>query len=510
MHNQSSNKRIAINTAVIYVRLVLTLGISLFSTRYVLEALGEANFGLYNVIAGVVSLFSFIAATMATTTQRFISFTMGETTDLNRIKAVIGSSLTLHAIVSFVVAIIVLAGGYWAIENLLTIPVGMNKVALFVLFSVCIGLVGTVNSVPFEALLMAHENILFVSICQVINALVKFGGAILLLYIDVNRLKVYAIIMASLPFILYALEALFCLKHYPEVRITRRDLRPSVLMRELGKFAGWVMIGTTCMTLRTQGVSILLNIFWGVVVNAANGIATQVNSTLQFFSTSITTSLRPQLVKSAGEKDDRRMMTLIFAACKYPLLLITLAGCPLIVAMPYVLSLWLKEVPTYAAIFCQIMIIDTMIRQSYMGIVIGLEARGKVKPLHIFVGFSYLIVLPAGYILAKMGHNPQSILWCMVVSQALIATYLILLSSREIDLPMMKLIRDVYFRCSIVIIGLFLINGKCWNVLSHNIQGLLILCLVDIGSFVILSYYIGLTKHEQIKIVESVIKMIRR
>ena len=174
-----NNKRIAVNTVAIYCRLVLSSGIALFSTRYVLEALGEEDFGLYNVIAGVVALFSFIASTMATTTQRFISFTMGSAPDTGRIREVFGSSLCLHVVVAFVVAAVVLLGGWLLIDNVLSIPQGKHSDALFVLVSVCFGLVGTIVSVPFEALLMAHENIVFVSVCQMFNTLVKLGGALL-------------------------------------------------------------------------------------------------------------------------------------------------------------------------------------------------------------------------------------------------------------------------------------------------------------------------------------------
>lgn len=510
MAKNGSNKRIAINTAVIYCRLVLTLGISLFSTRYVLEALGETNFGLYNVIAGVVSMFSFIAATMATTTQRFISFTMGETDDVDKIKQVVGGSITMHVLVSLAVAAIVLIGGAWMIENILTIPHGMHQAAYFVLFSVCFGLIGTINSVPFEAMLMAHENILFVSICQIINTYVKFGGAVLLLYIDIDRLKVYATIMACQPFILLALESWFCLKHYPEVKISRKDLKPSLLMREFGKFAGWVMIGTTCLTMRTQGVSILLNMFWGVIVNAANGVATQVSSTLQFFSTSITTSLRPQLIKSAGEGDTKRMMTLIFAASKYTLLLLTLAGCPLIVAMPYILSIWLKVVPEYTVDFCRIMIVCTLLRQSYMGLVIGLEAKGKIVRLQLFAGLSYLLVLPAGYLFAKSGFGPNFIFMCVAASEVLILIYLVFLSNSQIGLPKIRFCVEVYLRCAIVALILYIINYSVWECLDSSFIMLVVLGFTDLIAFSALCLLIGLNGRERTKILGSVVKLIRK
>ena len=497
MSRTGSNKRIAINTAVIYCRLIATLGLSLYSTRFVLEALGQADFGLYNVIAGVVSMFAFIAATMATTTQRFISYTMGAHGDTEHLRVVFGSSITIHALLSLGVALIVLFGGWWVIDHLLTIPAGKHQLAIFVLFTVCAGLVGTINSVPFEALLMAHENILFVSVCQVINAVVKFGGAIVLLYVDGERLKLYALIMAALPFLLYLFEAAFCLMRYPESRVRLRDMKPTLMMREFGKFAGWVMVGTTCTTLRSQGISIILNMFWGVVVNAANGVANQVNNTLQFFSTSITTSLRPQLIKSAGENDTRRMMTLIFASCKYPLLLVSLAGIPIIVAMPYILSIWLKQVPEYTCSFCRLMILGTMMRQSYMGLVAGMEAKGNVRNLHLTVGLLTISVVPAGYFLAKAGFDPQLIYWCQVASQLLCTVCLIYLAGREIGLPRGSLCRDVYLRCLAVIAVLFAADWGLWLLMPENVLSLVALLFVDIVVFAALLFSVGLTRGER-------------
>jgi len=230
-----NNKRIAVNTVAIYCRLVLSSGIALFSTRYVLEALGEEDFGLYNVIAGVVALFSFIASTMATTTQRFISFTMGSAPDTGRIREVFGSSLCLHVVVAFVVAAVVLLGGWLLIDNVLSIPQGKHSDALFVLVSVCFGLVGTIVSVPFEALLMAHENIVFVSVCQMFNTLVKLGGALLLLYLEADRLRIYAVIMACLPFLLLLMEGSFCLRRYPESRFGVGELGRPVVFKEIGR-----------------------------------------------------------------------------------------------------------------------------------------------------------------------------------------------------------------------------------------------------------------------------------
>lgn len=493
----SSNRRIALNTGVIYLRLVLTLGISLYSTRFVLEALGQADFGLYNVVAGVVAMFAFISATMATTTQRFISFSMGVGNDVATLKRVVGSAVSIHSLVAVVVSILVLAGGWWAIYNLLNIPPGKTPDALFVLVSVCVGLVGTIISVPFEAMLLAHENILYISVCQTVNAVLKFGAAFVLLVVDNDRLRLYAVLLAVLPYVIGLLEAGFCFLRYREARITIQDLRPGIVMKEFSRFAGWVMIGTTCMTLRNQGVSILLNMFWGVVLNAANYVANQVNSTLQFFSTSITTSLRPQLVKSAGEGDTERMMTLIFAASKYPLLLIILAACPVIVAMPYVLQLWLKTVPVYTVLFCRIMLLSTIVGQAYMGIVNGLEAVGKVKIMHIFCGSAYIAVLPGCYFLARFGYAPESFYWCVVLFQVIILGYLIHLASRLIALDTRRFFFDVILRSVGLFAVLIFLDGVAWELLGRSFVSLCLLLVADLAIFALLALAFGLTKNER-------------
>ncbi len=501
-----ANQRIVLNTGVIYLRLIVTMGISLFATRYVLEALGATEFGLYSVIAGVVTLFSFITVSLASSTQRFISYTMGETHDLNAVRKVFGSSITIHLFMAIAVAVVVMAGGWWLIYNVLKIPPGMERLAVIVLAYVCLGLIGSIVSVPFEAVLMAHENMVYVSVCSIVNSLVKFGGALILLYVDSNRLILYSIIMAALPFVLILMETPFCLLHYPESRIKWSDLKPSLKMLEFGKFTGWMLLGTAGMTLRMQGAAVLLNIFWGVIVNAANGIAVQVNNTLQFFSASITTSLRPQLVQSAGEGDRKRMHTLMFASSKYPLFLVSLAGCPLFAAMPYILSIWLKDVPDYTSAFCRILIINTILRQIYVGLVVGLEAQGRVKALNLILFFVFSSVIPAGWIMGKLGLNPNWVIWCIAISQAVMALWLLFVAGKELRFSKWEFVRDVWIRGFFVIAPLLAINILTWNVLTPNIGNFLLLISIDLVALCVLTLVIGFNAGER----KSVLKILNR
>lgn len=501
-----SNKKIALNTGISYIRLLLIMALSLFSTRYILLALGEIDFGIFNLIAGVVFLFTFIAGTMATTTQRFISFTMGREKNVEKVREVFYSSFVLHCIIAFFVALIVQIGGIMVIDDLLTIPEGRICDAKFVLGTVTIGVIGTIIAVPFEAVLMAHENILFVSICQICNAILKFSIALSLFLLDGDRLRLYAILMALLPFIQLSIEWVFCHNHYEEARFDLHKITDYSIFRNIGSFAGWVMIGTTCGTIRTQGSSILLNMFYGVTINAANGVATQVNSILMQFSSSITTAIRPQLIQSAGEGDKDRMLKLTYSACKYPFLLTGLFVIPLIIVMPNVLELWLRDVPFYTSVFCRLLLISLMFNQSTIGMTIALEAYGKVKLIHFFVGLSFLLVIPAGYILLKMGYPPQSVMWCIVVNEAFAAIMRIIFARIQLNISVRRYIVDVMVPCVLVIISLLIIDYFTWLYLPHDFGDLIILALITFATFILSTLVFGLKRNEKNIIRNSIIK----
>lgn len=508
--NMHDNKRIAINSLISYVRLLAIMALSLFSTRYILLGLGETDFGIYNLIAGVVFLFSFIANTMATTTQRFISFTMGKENEIEKISEVFYNSLVLHLIIAASVAVVVQIGGSIVIKYLLEIPPGKISDAYFVLATVTIGIVGTVITVPFEAVLMAHENILFVSLCQFFNAILKFGFALTVMFIDGDRLRTYSIFIAIIPYIQLCAEWIFCRRNYKETLVKLKKIKDLSIIKHIGAFAGWVMIGTTCGTIRNQGSSILLNMFFGVVINAANGIATQVNGVLMQFSSSITTAIRPQLIKSAGEGDQERMLSLTYVACKYPLILTGVLAVPLIVAMPTVLNLWLKEVPEYTIIFCRLLLLSAILNQSTIGMTAALEAYGKVKLVHFFIGLSFLLVIPAAYIFLKNGYPPDSVLLCIVINEACAALLRLLFARIQLGLSILRFIKEVGARCLVIISISGVIDYFCWIYFPKDFIGLIMIGVTTLAIFSLLTYFIGLNKSERHKVVSVFKRFVNR
>lgn len=477
------------------------MAITLFSTRFILQALGETDFGIYNLIAGVVSMFAFIANTMATTTQRFISFTMGTKCDNECVSEVFYGSLFLHIAIAFIVAVIAQIGGELLIDNVLTIPGDKISAAKFVMWCVSIGLVGTIITVPFDSVLMAHENIILVSVTQIFNAAVRFFGIIFLLYFDVDRLRIYSLIMAALPFINLIVESSYCYRYYQEVRTKFRPFWNYNLYKSILGFASWVMIGTTCGTIRSQGISILLNMFWGVIVNAANGIAVQVNGVMQTFASSITTSIRPQLVKSAGEQNYQRMTTLTYVACKFPFLLTTLIAIPLIIAMPYVLQLWLKEVPQYTIVFCRLLLVSTMFNQLTIGMTVALEAYGKVRLIHTIAGMTFLLVLPISYILLRNGFAPQSVMWCLVVNEGLVSVLRVLIAKLQIGISIQRFLYEVLIKSLYVAIPATAVAFFVWNFLSPGLFSLVIMIIMTIITFCFLVFTVGINKSERTRVI---------
>ncbi len=514
MPKEGTNKRIAVNSAVLYLRVILTLFITLFSTRYVLKGLGEDDFGIYNLVAGIVALFSFISGALSSTTQRFISYELGATHNTEHVKNVFNTSVRLHILIALGVTIIIITGGLLLIQYILNIPVGSLNAARIVLICVGIGLIGTILSVPYEAALMAHENIIFVAGAQLLNVFLRFGIALLILIIDNSRLITYAVFMAVIPYIILFLEFGYTLRRYPETHFKKIKLKHNPILSQMKNFAGYTLWGNMGWVFRTQGISIILNMFWGVALNAANGIANQVNGALLNFSSTLTTSLRPQLIQSAGERNNSRMMSLATSACKYPMILILLIGAPLFICMPYILKLWLSDVPEYTVVFCRFLIIDLLINQSTFGLALILDAKGKIKALHLSVGLSLILTTLCAYFVGKHVSSPVIIYWCIIVNDIIIGIlrfFLVMrcLKNEKIHFPVGKIIINCFIRPYFASVILFAINFYLWHYLSGPFGSFILFGFISSIICIATSFVLILDNNEKQKIYQTAKRLIK-
>lgn len=411
----NKQNRILFNTAVLNVRMVLSAVAVLIGTRVVLAELGSADFGLYNLLAGVVSMLSFLNAAMSASTQRYLSYALGRGCDA---REVFYNSVVLHAVVALLVAMVVLAGGHLFLNSLLNIPVGREAVAGRLVNYLCAGIVFTIFAVPYDGVFNAHENMLVVSLIGVFESILKLCAACAVIWVSTaEKVAVYALLMCGIPFVSLLFKCAYSRRHFPETRYRLHRVRDVSLFRGMFAFAGWNFIGALMGLVRAQGYAVLFNVFGSVVVNAAYGIASQVNSQVSFFSETVVKALRPQIVISEGAGDHARTLRLSDIACKVPFLLLVMVAVPLMVETETVLHLWLTEVPHYTCDMVRLTLLVTLINLSAKGTQITIEAVGRIRQIQIGVGLLNFLSVPLGYILILCGVSVGYILLGVVASE---------------------------------------------------------------------------------------------
>jgi O-antigen/teichoic acid export membrane protein len=393
--------KVVFNTGILYVKMVLTMGISLYSTPLLLNALGDSDYGIFQLIAGVVAMLSFLNAAMTTSTQRFMSYYQGRK-DISRQKMIFTNSCILHIVIGVIIVAALELLSPIIFSGFLNIPTERIHTAQVIFLFMSIAMFFNIITVPFTASLNAHENMLWIAIVNIIESILRLWIAISLLYfIRTDKLIIYGLFTAGLSAISFFLHAGFCLRKYEECYLQWHVIDKQ-LMKKLGSFAGWNLFGTLCGLGRTQGIAVLLNLFFGTVINAAYGIAIQVSGQLNFFSASMLQVLNPQIMKSEGMNDRKRMLRLSMIASKFSFFLLAVLAIPCIFEMSTILQLWLKNVPEYTIIFCSMILIAALTNQLTIGLQSAVQATGKIKIYQTIVGGIILCNLPIVYFLLKM------------------------------------------------------------------------------------------------------------
>ena len=402
-------KRVIANTGFLYGKMLITILISLFSTRLILNAIGAVDFGIFNLIGGVIALLSFINGSMVIATQRYLSISLGAG-DIERLKSVFRSSVILHLIISFTIVVLLEIGGLFLFNGVLNIPIERMCTAKIIFHFMVISTFFTINAVPYDASINAHENMLIDAIVGICESLVKLGIAIWLVYTDTDKLILYGLLTALLTITLRVIKSTYCIKKYEECRIRIRSTIDIELVKEMITFAGWNMFGYFCSVIKDQGLAVLLNTFFGILINAAYGVANQVNSNIRHFSSNMIRAIMPQITKSEGSGNRERMLRLSVFASKISFFLLAFFAIPVIIEMPFVLKIWLKTVPENALIFCQLILIQSMMYQITIGAMTAVTSVGNIKAFQIAVGVIEIFNLPMAYLLMKFGMPAHYVL----------------------------------------------------------------------------------------------------
>lgn len=503
-----SNKRIAKNTLILYLRMFLTMAISLYTSRVVLSTLGIEDYGTYNVVGGIVVMFTFINGAMSTATMRYITFELGRG-NIERLKTVFRTSIQVFVILAFIIVLLSETIGLWFLYHKLTIAPDRMTAALWVFQISIIDCVLRMIVIPFNAEVISHEKMSTFAYLSILDVTLKLIIVYLLQVIPFDKLIIYALLMFSVSIIHISIYLIYCFKHFPEINFQFSLDKP--LLKEMTSFAGWGLFGNLAGVLYNQGLNMLLNMFFGPVVNAARGVALQVQGTVQSFIVNFQMALNPQITKSYAKGNLDRMHSLIFTSSKFSFFLLFILALPITIEANQILGVWLKEVPNHSVSFIRLLFSIALIETLANPLVISNQATGKVKKYQIVVGGIQLLIVPIAYIVLKFGGNPESVYLVQFVIMLCAQIARIFMIKPLIQLPLKKYFNEVIVRVLIVaitapIIPLFIYFNT--HVLSTT--NFFIVCLFSVISVFISIYLIGITQNERQMILSYLQKRIKR
>ena len=399
--------RVAKNTGFLYARMVITVFISLYATRLILAALGVVDFGIFNVVAGAIAMLTFLNSAMASATQRFMSFSQG-TGDHEKVKTIFNVSVVLHICIAIIILLILEVIGYFLFNSILIIPADRLYVAKLIYQFMIISTLFTIISVPYDAALNARENMFIFAVFGIIEALLKLAIAFYITYADFDKLMLYGLLMASTSVLLLIIRIVYCRKMYVECHVDLRNNFSRPVFSEMTKFAGWTFLGSSSSIVTNYGQGIVVNMFFGTVVNAAQGVASQVNGQLGAFAMNMLKAINPVIDKSEGGGERQKMLSVSMTGSKMSFYLSVLFIIPVFIEMPYIFSFWLKEVPEYAIIFCRLALIRSVLEQLYITMGNSIGAVGKIRGYQISNSILNLVPLIVTYVLFKMSYPPYT------------------------------------------------------------------------------------------------------
>lgn len=381
------------------------IAVSLYTSRVVLQVLGVEDFGIYNVVGGVVAMFSFINSSMASATQRFLTYELGRN-EQKKIQQVFSSSILIHLFIAISVVLLAETIGLWFLYNKMTIPVDRLDAAVWCYqFSVLTAVI-MIMSVPYNALIIAHEKMGAFAYISIIEVTLKLLIVFSLTFFDYDRLVFYAILIFLIQLVIRIIYGQYCQRHFAESHFKMSV--DKILLKDMVSFAGFDLYGNLSVTARTQGVNVLLNMFFGPVLNAASGIATQVQGAIINFANNVIVAVRPQIIKSYSTKEYERVIYLIHKCSLITFILLLMLSMPIIIDTPFILNLWLKDVPDYTISFCQLTLLFGLFANLSQVVMIGVHATGKIKRPSFINGTLYLSVVPISYFSYRLGGNPET------------------------------------------------------------------------------------------------------
>lgn len=491
-------KRIVVNTCAQYLRSIINTLLSLYSTRLILSALGVSDYGIYAVIGGVVSMLGFITNALVITTQRYISFQYGKG-NIDEVRKYFSNSLFVHVIFIFVLFSVLFFVKDGVIHNLIKIPSERLNAAEQVYMCTVIMLVFSVIIAPYKAVLVAHENIIYISIVEVLDGILKLCLAIYITFSTIDKLILFSIAITFIQFFNLFACAFYAIRKFEECTflIRKEDISKKYIIQLVG-FAGWTTYATGAIMLRTQGIAILLNRFFGTVANAAYGIALQIYGAMSFVSTSVLNAMNPQIIKAEGSGEREKMCKLAMLESKYSSALMMIIAIPVIIEIHSILFFWLKDVPYNTEMFCVFILISFIFDQLTYGLNTVNQALGKIRIYTIFMYTPKLIILPLTWVLLLFGGRAIDVMFFYTIVELFVSLSRLLYMKYRINLDIVKFVKQVIISLIPLAIILSFIGIMFVRLFSFKYRFVITLFVSVFFGFVVFWYFIVSKKERMV------------
>ncbi len=502
MSDAINKSRIVKNTFILYIRMFFTMGVSLYTSRVVLDVLGIEDYGIYSIVGGIVTLFSFFNSAMASATQRFLAFEI-QRNDFQQLKNTFNATLNIHIAISILVLVLAETIGLWFVTTKLNLPTErMNAVNWVYQFSVFNFLLGIIQ-VPYDALIIAREKMTIYAYMALLEGFLKLIIVYLLVVFSYDTLIFYAGLLFLVSFVVRIGHRQYCKRNYEESSYEFYFDKP--FYKKLLSYSGWNLFGNIAELARDQGSNILLNLFFGTVLNAAYALCLPVQRTVQTFVLNLQMAVNPQIIKQYAAGNNEACLKLIFQTAKFSYFLVFIIACPILYNVDFVLELWLRNTPAYTAIFVNLSIVIILIESISGPLMVGAQATGTIKWYQITLGSIICMCLPISYFLLKSYNDPRIIFIVIIVVNAISLVARLFFLNRLIDLNVQSFVSKVLFKIIIVttiLVVLYHFTGvSIENRLINFIVNSFYITLINLISI----YFIGFNQGER-NLIQSFVK----
>ena len=494
------NKRVAKNTIFLYLRMFFILLISLYTTRVVLRVLGVEDYGVYNVVAGFVTLLSFLNTSLAGSIQRFYNFETSQKGD-DGMSSVYSMSLVIQFCLSLIVFLLLETIGVWYLNTVMVLPPERLFAANILFQSSVLSLILLIMGIPFSAAILSFEKMDYYALVGIIDVILKLFIIVVLPYIPYDKLISYSVLLLLISITNFLLYYIYSKKKFDSLRYSHNYIKDRHALKSMLSFAGWNVFGTFSNVVYTQGTNILLNFFFGPIINAAKGIAGQIMSAIQSFSINVVTAFRPQLVNSYAQNDFERTRKLMFIESKVCFVLMCSLSVPLIIEMDYILNLWLGEdIPNYAGLFSCLVLVHTTIASLNLPFSQVVHATGKMKTFQLVTGGITCMIIPLSYVAFMCGAEPSTIFWVGIVMAILSQVACAYIVNHLFYFSLKTYLVDVIARCFMFAFLLPILPFSTKQMMLRSFGRLALVSSLSLIVAGILAYYVVLSKDERVSV----------